>query len=230
MIFGTEAYFNSLSDIKKIRRIRNYLMKSIPFSESLEHYNVHHELPFMKVLELALKHELGLQCGGHAYLFSKICNTFNISSISIDFGIENIQATHVMSVVKIQYDNENLLILIDPYTGVEFFNKNGKPFDFKEMVLSIKKINNNYVRQIYFLEGEKYILDEDRYEKLAYFQSFKLSQIESWLEHLIQNEYEAPIFFYLLLPINIGGENSDLYDEILDFFQKELGISYLPGI
>jgi len=222
--------YHNLSDIEKVRHIRDWLLQRLPVGHSS-----YYDLPFLQVLAKNLKHERGVLCGGTGYLFAQVCNRLGFDSVSINFGIPDTADTHVMTLIRIDYEGEPLLILLDAYLGLEFFDQNGHPADFKEIVRSLKDsleggTYEKFNYKLHLLSGKKYSIKENIFlsdvfhNNIADIDAFQTTYTSSMEISISKYGYKGSAFSYFLLPLGIGSENGSLYTELIAFYQEELGI------
>jgi len=233
--------FYLLSDIEKVRHIRNFLLQRLPHG-----WDDFYDLPYTEILELNLQHERGVLCGGSAYLFAKICNELGLDAVDINIGFIETNATHVMTIIRISHSNKTMLSLFDAYTGLEFFDANGDIADFKEMLLAEKDDNNNFNYNIFSVEGEKLsLINIERFDPTLnaisidplltgktnsidpytgrYCTYYEMNEWQNAMVVRFENVCEnyglrKSVFPFFLHPIGIGIENSDLFLDLNDFY------------
>jgi len=209
--------YDSLSDLEKIRHIRDWLIQNLPIANDPVN-----DMPLMEVLELYLIHERGVYCWGSSYFFAKICNELGFGAVTISMGINPI-ATHAMTLIRIQYEGNPLLVLFDAFIGLEFFDEDGSIASFEAMLLALKNEDNTYFYEINVApDWEKYDLQSNTYCDLGIFTSDSTKLLES----IASLGYKESIFSYLLLPFGIDGDNENLSKEVHAFYRDELGISF----
>jgi len=231
--------YSSLSDIERVRHIRNFLLQKLPHG-----FDDFYDLPYMEVLELNLQHKRGVLCGGSSYLFAKICNEFGLDAVSINLGYLETTDTHVMTIIRITHNDKTILTLFDALTGLEFFDANGDIANFKEIVQAENNNDNNFNYSLYLVDGQKLsfsvkeLLDPTEespisidpytgkpcvYYEMNVWQNKMLVKLENANE---KHGYMKSVFPFLLHPIGIGIESIDIFLDLIDFYEFEIGIPW----
>jgi hypothetical protein len=231
MISNERPDWEYLSDLEKARHIRDWLLLRLPIGSS----DIN-DLPWKHVLIENLKHNRGVLCGGSAYLFAHILNLFNLEAVYTAYGIYDAadgtpNATHAWVAVRIEHEGVPMIVLLDSFTGLEFFKRNGEggntssPADLKELTYAIKYGNvQDFYYDVTFHSGQAVRVDDDPYKvTLIDLETWQISVLLALEDFIEKHGYEASVFSYLLLPFYIGFQNINLRNEILDFY-KEIGL------
>ena len=240
LITSERPEYQSLSDLEKVRHIRDWLLQRLPVAPS-DFY----DLPALQVLVKNLRHERGVWCGGSAYLFAHVLNRLGFAAVDINFGISEGPATHVMTAVRIQHGKNSLLILLDAYSGLEIFDQNGCPADIKTLTCALRDGSEDffYKNQQIFVKKIKKIIIVDDISKVEMWKirtgnNIQLGKnlvdihvvqriiLEAIEEAIEKYGYKKSLLSYLLLPIGVGVENASLHKELVDFYQAALGVSF----
>ena len=232
--------YEKLTDVEKVTKLRDWTMTNLPLGES-EFYDISFNRFFLK----ALDKKRGVLCGGSSYFLAHLLNCFEFEAVAVNFGVVETPATHVMTVVKLNYDeNPSFLLLVDGFVGWEFVKENNKFVDFKKLMVSVR---NGDIQDLKFrpatitgdkliLPGELYffetgVLDlsdcklESDYWSVNY--AFFQRRLDEAMLDCIEAQGLPRTFFSLLnLPIGVGAENANLYNEMLLFYEQELGVTF----
>jgi hypothetical protein len=126
--------YEAMTDIEKVRALRQYVYQHTPFENPLIHDQVV-DLPLSDAYAVFAKGVGGVYCGGAAIMLSRIYKAAGFDSWLYDFGdIESDSpTTHQTTLVKVDGD----VVLQDAYFNFEYVDSRGMPISFLDLITLI---------------------------------------------------------------------------------------------
>jgi hypothetical protein len=240
IVAGNDKSFANLSDMEKLNYIRDWAIRNLPIAKSLSPV---FELPAAQFLVKNLLRECGVWCGGSAHLLAELYRSFGFDAVSVDFGVAGTSAIHVMTAVKVPFNENFSIFLYDGYIGLEFIAADGNYADLLAMTktLMTDRQDHGYTVRLAAIPGYKphlaapsdvvganppyysMLSDGLLYADITYFQNHIFEQM---IEAIASAGYPGDIKSYLLLPVNVHHtKNSILCDDLVRFYKETLNIS-----
>lgn len=236
-----ELKSGQLSEFEIVNVLREWVFRNVPvvfyYSElRIENYkNVNSaiNIPFEERFSIFRNGEAAAWCSATARTLSDVYNLFGFESYVIDSGDimeSDPQATHVITLVKINYSGRKILSVQDSYFNYSLVDINDRPMDYFEFIEYLK---DRRVDLVYKKEGqdklkprlialgeEEKLIPEKVFKngnKLV-LETFELPDFEiSAKDFLLKNNFPDNLFYLHLFPFGAWGTN---YEESQNILKK----------
>jgi hypothetical protein len=125
------------SDYEKVKLLRHWTASIIDFSTSVllinKRVNDFYNLSAYDLYLLFINNKGGTLCGGSAVFLQKVYRLFGFEAYILNYGTED-AVTHMIDLVKIDYNGREILTVQGAYFDVGYENKNGEPIDYFDML------------------------------------------------------------------------------------------------
>lgn len=232
----------SASDFEKVSALREWVFNQVPTVENsllVENVFGSNNLPINKRVEIYREGLAGAWCGDTATALMDIYEFFGYHSYIVDMGNSSTADTHVITLVRIQ-DNENSIYSVqDAYLNYSFVYKSGRPMGYFGLLALLRGKNTDQVLYAWgksdAREEKPYLLRKptDAKKVVKVFPNGNVLQKQEFpiyndflekVKPLLESHNYPPDLIYLnLFPFSVSGKDKVKAELMLRIAKSESG-------
>ena len=135
----------------KVRILRNWANSKINYAFNKEltldtwEKNHYYQKNATEIFYLFSKEQGGVMCGGTAYALQQLYELYGFEAYTVNMGkIGNF--THVVTLVKISYNNQSPLSIQDAYSDISYTKNDDQPIDYFELLALLKNHQDQLIK------------------------------------------------------------------------------------
>jgi hypothetical protein len=211
IILPDTTKYDALDDFGKTSFLRDWVSSNVPMGGGGYHeYSSRNDL-FVSFL----RGNVGFACGGHGEILADVYQAFGFEFSSFNMGIAS-PHTHVVTLVKIQVNEQTRIIVQDSFYGLTILDQDGLPADIRSILTAARQ--RDFTGLFVQMAVPDWKAKKEVFFSEQRINDYRTNSLKIYALDISKYEMPESFFSYFWFPIGVGA--GGLYNEIHDILAE----------